>query len=212
MKLLALHGYRQSANLFEKRMQSAKVLCGKEDVGECYFLNGPYFLEGIKISNESNYAAGYGWCTISVLDELAPKTWPNISQYKGLQETIQLIKKEWETKGPFDGVLGFSQGGLMGSILCHLQESQQFPPFKFAIMIGAYIPSASPWKELYQQQHKCSVPTLHIYGQNDPLIPPEWSKLHAQYFLNPVLWEHDGGHVIPKDKNKTINNFLKQFL
>jgi len=114
----------------------------------------------------------------------------------------------WEKQGPFDGVLGFSQGGLLASILCYLQNSPQnpFPKFNFAILIAAFLPSAEPWKSLFDQ--KCSVPTLHIFGNKDIFIPNHESQALAACFEEAETWEHPGGHFIPNDKDKKINKFI----
>lgn len=40
----------------------------------------------------------------------------------GLEESIEVVRKAFEELGPFDGILGFSQGAALGSILCHLLE------------------------------------------------------------------------------------------
>lgn len=40
----------------------------------------------------------------------------------GLEESIEVVRKAFLELGPFDGILGFSQGATLGSILCHLLE------------------------------------------------------------------------------------------
>jgi hypothetical protein len=41
---------------------------------------------------------------------------------KGYEESLEVIKKAFEEQGPFDGVLGFSQGASMVSLLCGIRE------------------------------------------------------------------------------------------
>jgi len=211
LKILALHGYRQTAVLFQKRLSSSKILTQKDDPATCTFVMAPHFLEGRQKSQTEGYPAGSGWCVITDEEEDDHLKWPEIENYKGLEESIDNLRSVWETQGPFDGILGFSQGGLMASILCHLQNSEEnpFPKFKFAIFIGSYIPSAEPWKSLYKKT--CKIPTLHIFGKQDLLISSSSSQEHAACFENAEIWEHPGGHFIPNDKNKIINQFVAKF-
>jgi len=38
----------------------------------------------------------------------------------GLQDSVDTVKRAFEELGPFDGILGFSQGAALASILCDL--------------------------------------------------------------------------------------------
>jgi hypothetical protein len=40
------------------------------------------------------------------------------------------LKKEVEAHGPFDGVVGFSQGGVVASVLACMAEAGDFPALK----------------------------------------------------------------------------------
>lgn len=40
----------------------------------------------------------------------------------GLDESLEVIRKAFEELGPFDGILGFSQGACLGSMLCYMLE------------------------------------------------------------------------------------------
>jgi hypothetical protein len=40
---------------------------------------------------------------------------------KGFNESLGLILETWKTFGPFDGILGFSQGAAMAGLLCSMQ-------------------------------------------------------------------------------------------
>ncbi len=41
------------------------------------------------------------------------------------------------------------------------------------------------------------IPTLHVWGQKDDVVPPALSKRLAELFPNSVSYEHHSGHVIP---------------
>lgn len=40
----------------------------------------------------------------------------------GFEESVQFIEDIFEKEGPFDGVLGFSQGACFLGLLCDLQQ------------------------------------------------------------------------------------------
>jgi pimeloyl-ACP methyl ester carboxylesterase len=46
---------------------------------------------------------------------------------------------------------------------------------------------------------KLSVPSLHVIGRADGIVPMHDSLLLAERFARPAIVEHNGGHVIPND-------------
>ena len=77
--------------------------------------------------------------------------------------------------GPFDGLLGFSQGGAMLGLLCGLQQQGNLPfSFKFAIFASAFKSRSSPHQALYSE--KITLPTLHVFGEEDQVS--EVFKIH----------------------------------
>lgn len=48
-------------------------------------------------------------------------TRPNPTQPnpQGVEESLEYLRKVWEEQGPFDGLLGFSQGAAMASVFNH---------------------------------------------------------------------------------------------
>lgn len=38
---------------------------------------------------------------------------------KGVEESLAFLRKVWDEQGPFDGLLGFSQGAAMASLFNH---------------------------------------------------------------------------------------------
>ena len=42
-----------------------------------------------------------------------------------------------------------------------------------------------------------AVPTLHIFGESDNIIPSEMSEDLANVFIEPKILIHDGGHYFP---------------
>jgi pimeloyl-ACP methyl ester carboxylesterase len=62
-------------------------------------------------------------------------------------------------------------------------------------------------------RHKLAVPSVHVTGRADVIVPRRDSLLLAERFADPVVIEHPGGHVIPGDPAVTapIADFLAGF-
>ncbi len=121
--------------------------------------------------------------------------------------------------GPFDGILGFSQGGCLASILCAIanndieSEKTKYIKFKFGIIIAGFKSRQSQHDIFYDLNKKIDLPTLHVFGDGDKVIPSEMASDLCNYFLNPKILRHEQGHFIPgnsESKNNFID-FLNQF-
>lgn len=87
------------------------------------------------------------------------------------QESLRAIEEFVAEHGPFDGLLGFSQGGAMLGLLCGLQQQGKLPfSFRFAIFASAFRSRSLPHQALYSQ--KIKLPTLHVYGLQDKVGSP----------------------------------------
>eukprot|EP01126_Amoeba_proteus_P017801 TRINITY_DN1874_c0_g1_i5.p1 TRINITY_DN1874_c0_g1~~TRINITY_DN1874_c0_g1_i5.p1 ORF type:complete len:187 (-),score=26.08 TRINITY_DN1874_c0_g1_i5:54-614(-) len=161
-------------------------------------LSGPHFIEG-----KGDFAAGFGWFYYppnSQLENSQNRT------YIGLEDSIAFLKKFCEQEGPFDGLMGFSQGGIVASLLAHvmMKTVDDFPPVKFLIFCATCTASSQLWRSKYEGV-KCCLPSLHIWGIRDTIVPNERSKGLLDFFESPEILEHQGSHVIPnKGPEKTV--------
>lgn len=88
----------------------------------------------------------------------------------GFEESLDSIARVFKDDGPFDGILGFSQGASFASILCSMQQENLLPfKFDFAIFISGFKSLCSPHNKYYSAI--LDIPSLHIYGTNDKIIP-----------------------------------------
>ncbi|RFU36271.1 hypothetical protein B7463_g123, partial [Scytalidium lignicola] len=113
-----------------------------------------------------------------------------------------------EECGPFDGVMGFSQGGsLAASFLLHHIEKRPAEPlealFRFAIIIcsGNPFDARGPKVRRYHPDHdhlRIGIPTANIVGHKDD----EYSRQLLLHRLcdgrRSTLYDHGGGHEIPR--------------
>ena len=58
----------------------------------------------------------------------------------GFDQSLQHVLKAIEEQGPFDGLMGFSQGAALASLLCLMQKE---PQFKFAMFFAPFMSCCS---------------------------------------------------------------------
>lgn len=78
----------------------------------------------------------------------------------------------------------------------------------FAILSSGFKSGSLVHMNYYEEP--ISIPSLHIYGQTDDIIPSDMSKKLAETFTNVQILEHSGGHYFPataKQKQTYINYF-----
>lgn len=132
----------------------------------------------------------------------------------GYDDSLKAVSDMVATHGPFDGVLGFSQGACFVSLLCAHQQTNSSSTFrfKFAILFAGFRSLLSPHAHLYSVP--ISLPTFHSIGETDGVIPSEASKQLVELFPGAVSYQHGGGHYIPASSalRAAMQDFLKPFL
>ena len=67
--------------------------------------------------------SGYGWW-FNTEDHTFKAIEPSDLSV-GFEESVAVIEKTFKEVGPFDGILGFSQGASFVSILCAMQQKKR---------------------------------------------------------------------------------------
>ena len=139
-----------------------------------------------------------------------------LMQYTGLEKSLLAFKKTFEEQGPFDGILGFSQGTAMAAVLCALKNQGKpenaWLNFKFAILVSGFKPRAKELAEIFSVP--LDVPSLHIIGDTDVKVAPEKSVDLMTSFSAPEIYRHPGGHYVPSDPatRDAIVAFVSKYL
>lgn len=125
----------------------------------------------------------------------------------GLDVSIIALKNFIEVNGPFDGVLGFSQGGVMAMILISLCASGQIRSnFKFALLVAVGVMHMPEYWETMPP----SFPIIFFVGTKDPFKYSTY--LTATYFNNSQFLTTEDDHRIPKlndDEVVHVLNFMQ---
>lgn len=96
-------------------------------------------------------------------------------------------------QGPFDGILGFSQGGAFAALLTEMMENEQ-TPFKFSIIVAGFKPTmqvATNW--MLTKEKKIKTPSLHFIGDLDTFVLPDKMNALLEAFEKPKIFRHTGG-------------------
>lgn len=128
---------------------------------------------------------------------------------------MSMLKSLLEREGPFDGVMGFSQGGCLAAILASCLErhnpllSTTHPPLKFAIVFSGFKSRFKVHDYIYHPEIK--TPILHVIGQNDTIVSPERSQDLVTVCANATTLYHPGSHFVPSAapyRAKILNHII----
>ncbi|XP_010266516.1 PREDICTED: esterase OVCA2-like [Nelumbo nucifera] len=196
-RFLCLHGFRTSAKILRKQVGKwPESVLEKMDL---VFVDAPFPAEG-KSDVEGIFDPPYlEWFQFD----------KEFVQYRNLQECLQYIEDYMIKHGPFDGLLGFSQGAILSAGLPGLQAKglalTKVPKIKFLIIIGgAKFQSPTVAENAYSLPIEC--PSLHFLGETD-FLRPHGTKL-LESFVNPFIVHHPKGHTVPRLDEKSLNIML----
>lgn len=213
LRILCLHGYEQDAGIFKTKLKHHINQLG--DIVEFVFVTAPntmypYDIDGMDNMARSNAAktgnslgkSFYGWYGLKSAQ-------PEVVY--GLDKSMDYLMSELALQGPFDGIIGFSQGGAMAAVLCSLLEKQA-KPVKFAIIASGYKLVDSRWTHIYDKP--LNTPSLHMYGVLDSIIGISMSTELAAAFDDPSNYCFVGAHYVPKTAEAigVMREFMTKFL
>ncbi|KAM2182809.1 hypothetical protein COP2_034134 [Malus domestica] len=147
-------------------------------------------------------------------------------QTAGFDESLAYIKTVYAEEGPFDGLLGFSQGAAMAAALVCAQQTQRRSltaggmEFRFVILCSGFrLTKLMQSEEEQERVPMLKCPSLHIFGSEhgkDRQIANQASRDLASLFDDgcSLIIEHDSGHIIPTRPPyiDRIKDFLRRFL
>jgi len=169
LRVLCLHGYAGNAQLLQRQMAPVVSAFG---AAEFVYPDAP-----------SLAAGDYGW-------------WHTPSQ--GWERTRAWLLDLFAAQFRFDAVFGLSQGAALTGLLVGMRENgEPGIDFDFAVMVGGFKNDAPAHADYYRRRF--TLPSVHIIGRSDGVIPPYESQQLADQFDAPVVLHHPGGHVIPAD-------------
>lgn len=127
------------------------------------------------------------------------RTWWRASdsgeEYLGWEQTLAQVRELIEREAPL-GVIGFSQGAMLATLIAALSARGELPPLRFAVLIAGRVPRASTLLPLLAE--KIRVPSLHVWGRRDAFsasLSPELVERFESKTSHALVWP--GAHLLP---------------
>ncbi|KAM0704145.1 hypothetical protein Q7P35_008378 [Cladosporium inversicolor] len=219
LRILMLHGYTQSGPLFHAKTKAlekslAKAFPAAPAPGHLtthpggialHYPTAPIKLSyadipGVNVegadANADDQPEAYGWWRRKGDGE--PFT------YEGIEQGLATVAETMRSEGPFDGVIGFSQGGAAAGMVASLLEETRraafetaqsrggirFPdsftsdsgyiessvqsPLKFAVSYSGFSASTNPLYQAFYEP-KIQTPMMHFLGSLDTVVSEDRS-------------------------------------
>ncbi|KAG6477092.1 hypothetical protein ZIOFF_063368 [Zingiber officinale] len=184
-KFLCLHGFRTSGEI----MRTQVVGKWPEEVTarlDLVFPDAPFPSEGKSDVDGIFPPPYYEWFQFD----------KDFMEYRNLDECFAYIENLMIEHGPFDGLMGFSQGLALTRVA----------KLKYLVVIGgAKFQSSAVAKKAYPSPPDCT--SLHFLGDMDFLKAPGEALLES--FVNPFIIRHPKGHTVPRLDEKSMETMLE---
>ncbi|KAJ3321433.1 hypothetical protein HDU76_014105 [Blyttiomyces sp. JEL0837] len=187
-RILCLHGSSQTASIFRERLERLETRLGNRVTFT--YLDGPIELP----LKQGDQVRLRGWYQRDHHDHDHHQ-----EQEICICEAVSLIKKIWMRLGPFDGVLGFSAGGVIASAIAMMP--MWFQGLSFVMVAG------TPYFKLCIHQQATGmldmvpgyVKSMHAMGFSDSLVPVDESKRVCEKYFGGggEVMVHEQGHIFP---------------
>lgn len=255
IKILMLHGYTQTGPLFRNKTRALeKNLAKAFPAGVTLsYPTAPIRLsraqipswdtDGVKkedTAEDEEEPEAYGWWTRK--DKVESDKVPIEGEgfvYEGIDTGMDKVAQVLKEEGPFDGVIGFSQGGAAAGMVASLLEPGRkeafetaaakggmpfpksfegdvHPPLKFAVSYSGFAPAKNALYGAFYDP-KIKTPMLHFLGSVDTVVEESRSLrlAHACEQHEGRIVYHPGGHFLPSSQKQYVSalvGFIRQIL
>ncbi|XP_062113544.1 uncharacterized protein LOC133824617 [Humulus lupulus] len=201
-RFLCLHGFRTNGKIM--KTQIGKWPQSVLDKLDLTFLDAPFPALGKSDVEGIFDPPYYEWFQFN----------KEFNEYTNFEECLKFIEDFMVENGPFDGLLGFSQGAILSAGLPGLQAKglalTKVPKLKALIIIGgAKFKSTEVAENAYASPIDCL--SLHFLGEQDFLKPYGLELL--ENCLDPLVIHHPKGHTVPRLDDKgleTMESYLER--
>lgn len=143
----------------------------------------------------------YSWCSMLSDNKLV--------DYESAKQALDFVQDIIVEDGPFDGIMGFSQGAALALalLLRHATDHPLDPAYaicKFAIFFSCV--GINEEQNQWDDGNLLSIPSLHVFDKNDSMVAIDTSTGACEPGSAKLVL-HERGHVIPRDK-VTVNRIL----
>lgn len=158
--------------------------------------------------------------------------------YKSAQDAIDYLYNIMEKDGPFDGIIGYSEGATVAAtLLLHEQrrfETEGIPAmFKCALFFAGWPPMNPDLNSIVladESDLTITIPTCHVskyfaphhrssqltreVGSLDPYLAGSIALYNICDVDTAILFDHGKGHTLPRDKGtvKELGNIVRDMI
>ncbi|KAL3638676.1 hypothetical protein CASFOL_016583 [Castilleja foliolosa] len=198
LRFLCLHGFRTSGEIIKKQVTGKWPESVLEKL-DLVFANAPFPCQGKSEVEGIFDPPYYEWFQFN----------KEFTEYQNFDECLAYIENYMIKNGPFDGLLGFSQGAILSAALPGLQANglalTRVPKIKVVIIVsGAKFRNPSVAEKAFSSP--IQIPSVHFLGDQDFLKTHGTELLDS--FEDPVVIRHPRGHTIPRFDEKTLESML----
>lgn len=208
LKILMAHGYTSNSFQFFKRSGAIRKAC--RDVADFTFINGPLIVQPITSAGDLDAPDVEDGKLVdeNTPIEEQPRAWwraDDDGNYLDWDKSVDYINDVLHKEGPFDGIVGFSQGGCLTGILASaFEDPSRMPglklpknqgPFRFAVAVSGFRSRDQLHQKLFEKP--IETPMLHVLGRADQIVDLERSQTLVDVCKNSRVELHDGGHSLP---------------
>ncbi|GMR35939.1 hypothetical protein PMAYCL1PPCAC_06134, partial [Pristionchus mayeri] len=216
LRILCLHGYRQNDVFFREKTGSLRKMIKK--YADLHYACAPH-RPNVESSEERGDVRG--WWFTKVDSQFSSRDVTDLAT--GFDDSVGYLVKFVKENGPFDGLLGFSQGACMLHLLLAKMQLGEvdLPTPQFVIFASGFLSLSSAHSQ-YTGLRLDAIPSLHIFGTGDEVVLcPVSERLEERFRAEgdaageyPAQIRHDGGHFIPPMSRykQPLISFLEQQL
>ncbi|CAM8939038.1 unnamed protein product [Rhodiola kirilowii] len=198
-RILCLHGFRTSGEIMKKQVVGKwpQSVTSKLDL---FFADAPFPCQGKSDVEGIFDPPYYEWFQFNT----------DFTEYLNFDECLDYIEELIIKHGPFDGLMGFSQGAILSGALPGLQKKgvalTKVPKLKCIMIIGgAKLRAPAIAEQAYSNPIDC--PSLHFIGEHDFL--KEYGLHLIESCVDPVVINHPKGHTVPRLDEKSEKQMLE---
>lgn len=211
LNVLCLHGWRSCQKVMDFQISVFKHSLEKMSSKSCSFhvmeatfpASGPAEKELVSLFGDIPYFEWWDAQDINADKEQGVK-------YNGVDESVARIENLVKESGPFDVLLGFSQGSTFASILnAHFHEKQLPIPWKVCVHVSGIVPRDPALKRQLDAMKPLDLPSIFLIGEKDFLR--EHAKALVPYYLESKCYVHEfaGGHRFPYKSELNYDEITK---
>ncbi|KAF0710158.1 Aste57867_5609 [Aphanomyces stellatus] len=187
IRVLCLHGFRTNMSVMQVQTVGLQQAFDKSEIDFTY-LNAPHAASGPAYDDVVDFFGADGpyfeWWRVS----------EDNSTYRGWKDSVESLEASIRRLGPFDIIVGFSQGATMATLLtAHYQAKGRHPPYKAVILVCGLAPIDGMPPGLLE----VNIPSFHILGESDPVVDAGQALVGMYSSTARHVVTHPDGHKFP---------------